>query len=916
MYKLIALGIQLCTLNPVFSLPPKAPTHTRIIDNFSGLGIDNETPRFGWWVDDPDRGEIQTAYQVIVADNDADLEKTETTGTLWNSGRVNSRQQYGITYAGKKLRCLTKYWWKVRTWDKAGQASPWSSPISFVTAFFDRSDWDLHASWIRHPQAISKDVDPLPIFRKTFAVDKPVKQAWLMISGLGQFNAFLNGVKVGDDVIDPAWTDYDKTVTYVMFDVTSGLRAGSNAIGVMLGNGWFANKGMRDFGPLKLLAQLHIDFTDGTDVNVVTDTTWKAKLSPFTVSMADGTESYDARLEVPGWDTPLIDDTQWDNAMVAVPPAGKLVVQSAPPVLSRKVFTPVRVRSPAAGVLVYDFGQNMNGQFMMRLRGPAGATVRIMPGEDTTAQGLALVGRTGGVLYTLKGGAPETWRMGFSTIGFRYLEFDSVSNDTSQKTKPSIIDTKAFFTYTGSVESGSFRASDDRYNRIYEMALNTLRSNLVSIHTDGPNYEKLGWQEVAWTLLPSSSYRLDLQNLFTKIVRDIREGQRTCGLSPDIVPNYWATPGTPPGDAYDDAPAWGASMFMVPWEIYEIYGDTKVLWDTYSNMKAYLAYLRSKETSAGLIIYGLGDWMAPGGRSVENVAGAIYVLDTRIMRDVAAVLDHADDRLLYAREYDRVRSAYNKAWYDPVRKLYHPVSQANLAIPLAFGIVPDGDEAAVAAALVDDIARPQETSGKGSYGGAGEFGPVLPYHISSGDIGTTFVWRALGDAEQANLVQTMITQDSTPGYMNMLDHGCTTIPENWNVTHTRSHNHDMYAGIFEWFYRSLAGISSLKPGYQEILIKPSPPRGLKSVSASCSTVRGIVSSSWSVEGRNFFHLKVEIPANTTAKVYIPAEGKGMVKEGGKPMAEASGITFLRMENGYAVLAVGSGVYSFDSIRER
>jgi alpha-L-rhamnosidase len=285
------------------------------------------------------------------------------------------------------------------------------------------------------------------------------------------------------------------------------------------------------------------------------------------------------------------------------------------------------------------------------------------------------------------------------------------------------------------------------------------------------------------------------------------------------------------------------------------------------------------------------------------------------MRDVAAVLDRADDRLLYAREYDRIRSAYNKAWYDPVRKSYHPVSQANLAMPLAFGIVPDGDEAAVAAALADDIARPQETSGKGSYGGAGEFGPVLPYHISSGDIATTFVWRALGDAEQANLVQTMIMQDSTPGYMNMLEHGCTTIPENWDVAHTRSHNHDMYAGIFEWFYRSLAGISGLKPGYQEILIKPTPPQGLKSVSASCSTVRGIVSSSWSVEGRHF-HLKVEIPANTTAKVYIPAEGKGMVKEGGIPMAEAPGITFLRMENGYAVLAVGSGIYSFDSIRGR
>jgi hypothetical protein len=801
----------------------------------------------------------------------------------------------------------------VRTWNKEGQPSPWSEAATFVTAFLDGKDWDPRASWICHPNARGKETDPLPIFRKRFTVSKEIKEAWLIISGLGQFNAFLNGVKVGDHVIDPAWTDYDKTVSYVMFDVKSGLHTGENVLGAMLGNGWYANKGMRNFGPLKLIAQLHIVFTDGRIENIVTDTTWKANISPFTLAMSNGTESYDARLEEPGWDEPSGNDVNWAHSVLVASPVGKLFAQSEPPVVSGKELKPVGVRSPAPGILVYDFGQNINGQFMMSLHGPSGATVRIMPGEDTTAKGRSLVGRTGGVTYTLRGDSLESWAMSFSTLGFRYLEFDSVATDMTIGAMPSVVETKAFFTYSASPEEGSFAASDNRYNRIYEMALNTLRSNLVSIHTDGPNYEKLGWQEVAWTLLRGSSYRIDLQNLFTKITRDIREGQRTCGLSPDIVPNYWATPKTPPGNAFDDAPAWGASMFLVPWEIYQIYGDRKVLRDTYTNMKAYLAYLKSKETPAGLVTYGLGDWMAPAGVFKANVEGAVYVLDTRIMRETAVVLDQKEDSRLYTREFERVRSAYNKAYYDPRQKTYQPESQSTIAIPLTFGIVPEGDESAVAASLVHAIGSPPKVDAEASYGKPGEFGPVLANHISAGDIGTTFVWRALGGAGQVDLVQTMIMQDSTPGYMNMLDQGCTTIPENWMVAHTRSHNHDMYAGIFEWFYRSLAGISNLTPGYKEIAIRPSIPAGLSRVSATYHSVRGIIRSAWSVEGKHV-HLDIEIPPNTSAKIYIPTTNKNSVREGGKPIADVKGVDLLQMMDGYIVVAVGSGSYSFDSVK--
>ena len=895
----------------VCATAPGAPGNLRIIDYFSSLGIDDPHPRFGWILNDADRGERQTAYQVMVSASEAGLYKKST--SLWNSGKIISSQQYGIMYDGKALSSTTKYWWKVRTWDKDGSVSPWSPAKSFVTAFLHTNDWDKTAMWIRHPEAVSKEINPLPMFRKKFLVSKPVKQAWLYITGLGHFVASINGAKIGDHEIDPAWTDYDKTVSYITFDVAAQIKQGDNVLGVMLGPGWFVYKGMRDFGPMKMLAQLHIDYTDGSSVNITSDTSWKVKNSPYTFVSVHGSENYDARLEVAGWNMPLLNDADWQNAKTVAAPSGKLTSQSSPPVKAQQTLTPKTITTSAANTHVFDFGQNMNGQFEVKVSGPAGSIIKIKSGESLSPEGHAVSNKnTIGIQYTLKGINIETCRLTFSTIGFRYVEVENVSLDSLQTVMPCIRSVQSFFTYTASHNSGSFTTSDDRYNKIYDLALNTLRSNLVSIHTDGPLYEKLGWQEVAWTLLPSSAYQHDLQNLFTKITRDICEAQRSGGLSPNIAPNYWATPSTPPGNAFDDAPAWGASMFMVPWQLFFIYGDTQVLKDSYDKMKAYLAYLKTKETATEVINYGLGDWMAPGGSSIANVEGAVYVMDTRVMRDVARVLNNTADETFYAAEYERVRKAYNKAYYTLDSKTYRPVSQANLALPVAFGIVPEGDEKDVIKALLKDIENPQVIGIKGSYGEKDEFGPVLPYHVSTGDIGTTFLWRALGDAGQADLVQTMIMQPDAPGYMSMINKGYTTIPENWNLPKARSHNHDMYAGIFEWLYRSLAGISNTKPGYEEIKIKPSLPHGLNSVAASYECVRGKISSSWTVKEKRF-HFKIDIPVNTTAVVYVPATAKNTIKESGKPVADVRTIKFLRMEDGYAVFAVGSGSYVFDSV---
>ena len=900
---LIVVGLE-CRVCAGVPLPP---SHARIVDSFEQLGIDTTTPRFGW-VDNAaplDRGEKQTAYEIIVSAKEADIQVNR--GTLWDSGKVASARQYGILYTGTALTKTTKYWWKIRSWDKDDQPSPWSDEASFVTGFFQPSDWDAGGQWIAAPESVTTKTGPRPMFRKTFDVSKPVRSAYLYITGLGQFVVSLNGAKVGNHEIDPAWTDYNQTVDYITFDVTSQMKSGGNALGVMLGSGWLGghdNAGIKDFGPLRLRAQLHLDFSDGTSQDVVSDASWKVAPSPFTFTEVHGAEDYDARLEQPGWNTDGFDDSRWTHASIAAAPKGTLVAQSSPPVITRQTYTPVKVSNPAPHVYVYDMGQNFDGQYEISATGLAGSKIKILPGEFLNKDGTVNPGHSAGSNYILKGKGRETWRLTFSTIGFRYLQLIGVVQDPSDSILPSVQGVKGYFTYTASEDVGSFTCSDARDNKIYDLALRTLESNFTSLHTDGPNFEKLGWQEVAWMAPMAAIYQYDLQTLLTKMTRDIRDAQRTVGLCPDIAPNWFYEKNHPPGNAYDDSPAWGASMFMVPWQIYLGYGDLKILQDNYEPMKLYLAYLKKKESN-GVVDYGLGDWMAPAGPNVPNVEGAIYVLDTRVMRDVAQALGNKEDADFYGQEFARVRDAYNSAHFDEGTSSYKPMTQADQAMPLAFGFVPGGKEQSAVNALVAEIAAPAAPKA------STDFGPVQANHITAGDVGTLFVWQTLGDYGHSDLVQTMITQPGVPSYLNMINRGETTITENWDSKRARSHNHDMYAGIFAWFYRSLAGISPTKPGYEEFQIRPDLTTDLTHVHCSYDSVRGLIGSDWERQNGQL-KLKVIVPVNSIATVYIPAHNADLVLEGGQPAKQAPGVKFLNMDASMAVFSVGSGEYTFQS----
>ena len=442
-----------------------APTQTRIIDTYEQLGVDLQPPRFGWVVNDTARAETQTAYDIIVSDDEAAI--TANQGTVWDSGKVASAQQYGVAYAGSALAKTTKYWWKVRTWNKEDHPSPWSAATTFVTGFFQPTDWDKGAQWIRHPQSTSSATDVPATFRKSFMVAKPVKQAFLYVTGLGQFVASLNGKKVGNHEIDPAWTDYDKLVNYVTFDVTQSIAMGANAIGVMLGSGWLNaadSSGVRPFGVMRMLAQLHVVYSDGTSMEVVSDPTWKAITGPTTSTELHGIENYDARKLPDGWNTGTFDDSAWVAAAAATAPSGVLRGQTSPPVVAHEALPAVNVTSPAANTFIFDFGRNMNGQFEITVSGKAGASLSLTPGEALKS-GKVNAGRSGTSTYTLKGGGTETWRLGFSTIGFRYLQVSGGTRTATDTSVPYIMDAKAYVTYSASNSVGTFMASDARFNK-------------------------------------------------------------------------------------------------------------------------------------------------------------------------------------------------------------------------------------------------------------------------------------------------------------------------------------------------------------------------------------------------------------------------------------------------------------------
>jgi alpha-L-rhamnosidase len=749
------------------------------------------------------------------------------------------------------------------------------------------------------------------LLRRSFEVKHGLRRALVNVSGLGHYEMSVNGARVGTGLLTPGWTDYDKTGLYDTYDVTASLRIGANAVGLVLGNGMYNvaegryHKFVSPFRPLMAKGHLRLEYEDGTVEVVGTDEAWRVTSGPIVFSNVYGGEDYDARLEPRGWDQPGFDDEAWSKAAPTDAPGRVLrgASHASPPFRTYETLPAVKVRELRPGVAVYDFGQNASMMPRLKVRGAAGATVRLIPSELLKADG-SVDRASSGVgeaywSYTLAGRPEgESWFPRFFYHGSRYVQAERTAASGGEM--PRIESLESIVVHSDSPAVGEFSSSSELFNRIRTLVHWAQRSNLAHVITDCPHRERLGWLEQYHLNGPALRYETDLARLYSKGFADMADAQLPNGLVPDIAPEYVVFP-----EGFRDSPEWGSALVLAAWQHYVWTGDDTPLVRNYEAMKRYVAYLAGRSAD-GIVSHGLGDWYdigpKPPGVSqltpIALTATAIDYEDTQALSRIAARLGRDDDARHYAEAAARVGAAFNKRFFDAATSVYASGSQTAQALPLVLGLVPEGHRERVVDALVRDV----RAHGNGT---------------TAGDVGYRYVLRALAEGGRSDVIFDMNHQSERPGYGYQLAHGATSLTEAWDANPSSSQNHFMLGQITEWFYGDLAGLAPdpASPGFGGVRIRPQPVPGITWAKAAYLSPRGRVSVAWRQENA-VFNLDVELPPNTTAEVSIPAGDAKSVRESGVPAHEAPGVRFLRQLGHRADFAIASGRYSFSSPQVR
>jgi hypothetical protein len=882
------------------------------------LGVEDASPRLHWQIKSSGRNVMQSAYRILVADDKALLR--QDIGNIWDSKKVISNQSIQVVYKGKKLQPGKEYYWKVMVWDNQNAASEWSEPSAWQMGLRGRKDWK-GAQWIAYAEmpdslrivpgihgtgnpdlGLGKDI--LPLLRKEFVIKKTIKRATVFIAGLGHFDLRLNGEKVGDHFLDAGWTQYSKNALYVTFDVTGQLRKGRNAIGVMLGNGFYYTPRERyrkitiAYGYPKMICRVAIEYSDGSLENIVSDNSWEADRGPVTFSSIYGGEDYNATLEQAGWDLPSFDDKSWKKALVVTGPP-LLISQTAMPLKILDSFSVKKISQPKAGNWVYDFGQNASGIFKIKVKGKRAAQITFRPAELIKDDGLITQDAVGSPVYfnyTLKGDGVESWQPQFMYYGFRYIQVEGAvpKGEPNPEDLPVIIGIESLHTRNAAARVGSFSCSNDLFNRTDTLIKWAIKSNMASVLTDCPHREKLGWLEEDHLMGSSVKYNYDIASLGRKVVKDMINAQTADGLIPDIAPEYVHFQG-----GFRDSPEWGSNGIILPWYLYEWYGDKQVLTESYPMMQRYANYLLKKSDNY-ILSYGLGDWFDIGpnnpGESQLTPKGvtatAIFYYDLTILNKVAKLLGRLQDAQNFEATAAKVKAAFNKTFFNKETKQYATGSQTANAMAVYMELVEPQYKNAVVENIVKDI-RARKNS------------------LTAGDIGYRYVLRVLEDNGHSDVIFDMNSRSDVPGYGFQLAHGATSLTESWQAYRFVSNNHFMLGHLMEWFYSGLGGIRQAKNsvGFQKINICPEPVGDVKSAETDYVSPYGNIYTKWKKEDEAF-ELHTGIPVNTTAVIYLPASQKSEITESGKSIANRNDVKILKYEKGRVLIAVGSGEYQF------
>ncbi|MBV5282915.1 MAG: family 78 glycoside hydrolase catalytic domain [Paludibacter sp.] len=749
-------------------------------------------------------------------------------------------------------------------------------------------------------KAIWKNIDPISrksiILRKSFVVKKEIKEAVTSICGLGHYEFSINGKKVGDGEFAPYWSDYDKTVYYNTFDITSYLKKGENIFGVLLGNGFYNAQGGRynklkvSFGAPTLLFKTIIRYTDNSTEEIVSDGKWKYTFSPITYNDIYGGEDYDARLEQKGWDKAGFNDDSWKAVVIQDAPKGKLIAQKGYPIkimerigmksvkhLNKAECDSASIRSKRKvdySVMVFDMYQNLAGFPKIIVNGKKGDSIILFVGESVFPEGVVdqrQTGRPHFYTYILKGEKDETWHPRFSYYGFKYIQVEGavLKGDKNPRKLPVLKDIKSCFVFNSAPQISTFECSNELFNKTHVLIQKAIQSNMQGVFTDCPQREKLGWIEQLHLNGPVLLYNYDLVNFLPKIMQDMVDAQQPDGAVSSIAPMYNFFGNKNGFDEFGVSPEWGSSILIMPWMYYEFYGDSSLIVNNYQPMRRWVDYMASRADNH-VLSFGLGDWYDYGNfkagysrnTPVPFVATAYYFYALKYLVKSAELVGNKYDAAHYASLAEKVRKVLNTKFFNAETKQYATGSQTANSMAVYMEIVVPENRQAVLDNLVKDI----KTHGN---------------RLTTGDIGNRYLFQTLATNGLNELMYTLFNHDEAPGYGFQLKFGATTLTEQWDPRQGASWNHFMLGQIDEWFFASLAGIQidPANPGMQHFIIRPEIVGDLKFVKASTKTLYGKLSVDWKLEGKNF-SMTVNIPENCSAAIYLPGETKSETVKSG------------------------------------
>jgi alpha-L-rhamnosidase len=862
--------------------------------------IEESHPNFRWICESSnpaERAQIQTAYQILVADSPAALAKDQ--GNLWDSGKVKSEQSTFVTYAGKPLVAHREYYWKVRLWNRDDAASSWSRPNFWSMGFLPSVPWK--PTWITSAGRTN-------LFRKEFTIKKTLKRAWVYASALGLYELRLNGSKVGSDLFTPGWTDYRKRVQYQRYDVTDRVKIGSNVIGAEIAPGWFAGK-IGWFGPGRygkkaaFAAGLHLEFADGSTQIVDTDGTWKTSAGPLTASDIQDGDQYDARLEKTGWDKPGYNDSSWAAAEVMQGENRHLVAQRNQPVGVVREMKPVQVTEPTPGVFVYDLGQNITGVARIAVKGPKGTTITLRHAERLNPDGtldftnLKLAKATD--TFVLNGKGVETFQPRFTFHGFRWVSVQGLEK------APALTDVTGIVIGARLPETGSLQTSDAALNHLLSNIKWTVHNSYLSVPMDSPQRsERLGWTGDANVMATTATWFFDLDRFYAKWETDILDAQsygkgEMEGGMPNVAPRWMPKAGGTGG-------GWGDVGVNLPYVLWKRYGDTEVIHTSYEGMKKWLAYLERHSKNhiipVNTRISTAGDWESVDDVTPKDLIGTFYyALDVAQVAEMAVAIGKDADAAAYRKQFGEVRAAIIGKFVAPDGRVAKG-SQTAQVFALHLGLYPDGLREKVLGKLLENIKAHDD-------------------HLTTGYLGTQWLLPVLVENGRPDVAYKILLQRTQPSWLFMASMGQTSLWEGWTSlkpdgvfgSKRTSLGHSALGSCGDWMFQGIGGIvpDPASPGFKHFIIRPIPGGTLKNAEMTYQSPYGKISTRWILNGKQFA-LEVEVPVNTSATIVLPTGNSSGVTEGGRPIALSPGVAAAGITHESASYNAGSGRYSFTS----